>query len=142
MAGRQEEKPKRVLILDEEPFIRDTLKLNLAGRGLQAEAEENETEARRALSGGSPPACVILDILHSRVDAYRFLQWLRSQPALAAVPVVILTFKDKDPETSFTYNVWVQAYITKPFVPREVSDRVAGLVAESETAARPAEGRF
>jgi len=141
-AASKEEPARRVLILDEEPFIQDTLKLNLAGRGLRAEFAENEAEAKSLLTSGSPPACVILDVLHSRLSAYRFLQWLKSQPALEAIPVVILTFKEKDPEMAFTYNVWVKAYLSKPFVPQEVADLVARLVTESERASRSAEERF
>ena len=57
--------------------------------------------------------------------------------------MVILTFKEKDPQTSFTYNVWAQAYLTKPFVPEEVVNRVVELVAAAEAAsARRAEERF
>ena len=141
MEGR-DEREKRVLILDPEPFIRDTLKLKLAGRGLKAVAAENEEEIRRELLGGSPPAAIILDILHSRLNSYRFLQWLRNQPALEKIPVVILTFKEKDPETSFIYNVWSQAYLTKPFIPQDVVNRVAELVAQAEAAAKPPEERF
>jgi len=142
MATRPEEQAKRVLILDEEPFVRDTLKLNLAGHGFGAEFAGNEEEARRALSGPSLPACVILDLLHSRLDAYQFLQWLRSQSRLGGVPVIILTFKEKDPETTFTYNVWTQAYLAKPFAPQEVIARVAELVAQAEASGRPKEERF
>jgi DNA-binding response OmpR family regulator len=142
MAGHPEESAKRVLILDEEPFVRDTLKLNLAGYGFGAEFAEDEEEARRALLGPSPPACVILEILHSRLDAYRFLQWMRSQPRLARLPVIILTFKEKDPETAFTYNAWTQGYLTKPFVPQEVMARVAESVAWAEASGRPEEERF
>ena len=136
------ESGKRVLILDEEPFIQDTLKLNLAGRGLLAVFAENEAEAKSLLTSQDPPAGVILDLLHSRLNAYQFLQWMNSQPALEAIPVVILTFKAKDPETAFTYNVWTRAYLCKPFVPQEVVALVAELVAESEQASRPAEERF
>ena len=142
MAARAPEPAKRVLILDEEPFIRDTLKLNLAGRGFGALFAENEEEARRLLREPAPPACVILDILHSRLDAYRFLQWMRAQARLARVPVIILTFKERDPETAFTYNVWTQAYLTKPFVPQAVMDRVAELTAKAEPEPRPEEERF
>jgi len=142
MAARAPEPAKRILILDEEPFIQDTLKLNLAGRGFGAVLAENEEEARGLLREPSPPAAVILDILHSRLDAYQFLQWMRAEPRLARVPVLILTFKEKDPETAFTYNVWTQAYLTKPFVPQEVMDRVAELTAQAEAETRPEEERF
>lgn len=129
--GQRERAGKWVLILEEEPFIQDTLKLNLAGRGLGAELAENEAEARRLLGQGLRPACIILDVLHSRLNAYRFLQWLKNEPDLEKIPVVILTFKEKDPETAFTYNVWARAYLHKPFVPQEVVNLVARLAAES-----------
>lgn len=114
---------KRVLILDEEPFVQDTLRLKLASRGLKAVVADNYDEAIKLIND-SRPDIILLDILHSRMNSYRFVQELKGNPSTEGIPVIILTFKDKDPEMEFTYNVWAEAYITKPFSPREVVEKM------------------
>jgi len=122
---------KKVLILDEEPFVQDTLRLKLASRGLGVVVCDNEDEAKEMIQKELPDM-ILIDILHSRVNSYRFIQELKGTPRTEAIPIIILTFKEKDPEMEFTYNVWAQAYLAKPFSPREVADRIIKVMAEAE----------
>lgn len=113
----------QVLILDEEPFIQDTLRLKLASKGLKALAAEDEESAERLIREDRPDL-ILIDILHGRINSYRFIQDLKGNEDTKDIPVVILTFKGKDPEMEFTYNVWAKDYIAKPFSPGEVVDRI------------------
>jgi DNA-binding response OmpR family regulator len=122
---------RKVLILDEEPFVQDTLRLKLASKGLKAVAASDEKEAI-SIIGRDTPDLILIDLLHSKIDSYRFIQKLKGDKTARNIPVVILTFKEKDPEMEFTYNVWVKDYITKPFSPREVVEKIERIVAEAE----------
>jgi DNA-binding response OmpR family regulator len=122
---------KKVLILDEEPFVQDTLRLKLASKGLAAVVSDNEEQVKNLIQKDQPDL-ILIDILHSKINSYRFIQELKGNPRTEAIPIVILTFKDKDPETEFTYNVWAQAYLTKPFSPREVVNHIVNIIAEAE----------
>jgi len=75
---------------------------------------------------------IILDLMHPRLDAYRFVQWLKNHPELSRVKIIILTFKKKDPETFFLYNVWIEAYFEKPFLPDLLLNKVKEIIKGSE----------
>jgi len=113
---------KKVLVLDNEPFIQELLKIKLEAEGIQVIIAENEREAKKALL--LKPDLLILDILHPKLNAYKFVQSLKSHPKLAKTKVIILTFKKKDPETFFLYNVWTEAYIEKPFIPDQLVSKI------------------
>ncbi len=113
----------KVLILDEEPFIRDTLGLKFASLGICTQTAETYEQAQKS-SAVEQPDAIIIDILHSGIKAYDFIQWLKKYEQLKNIPVFILTFKEEDPEMEFTYNVWAEEYFTKPFSPREVARKV------------------
>jgi two-component system phosphate regulon response regulator PhoB len=117
--------------LEEEPFVQDTLRLKLSSKGLKVITAYDEQEAKDIIREDSPDL-ILFDILHSRIDSYRFIQELKGDKVNQKIPVVILTFKEKDPEMEFTYNVWAHEYIAKPFSPREVADKVTGILAETE----------
>jgi two-component system alkaline phosphatase synthesis response regulator PhoP len=120
----------KVLILDEEPFVRDTLRLKLASKGLKALSADDEDSAKKIIQDDQP-ALILIDILHGRINIYRFIQELKGDTRTEGIPIAILTFKEKDPEMEFTYNVWARAYLTKPFSPREVVEKITALLEES-----------
>jgi len=105
---------KKILVIDEEPYIRDTLKVKLTSRGYQVLFSDNGKEAMK-IAVKKLPDLIIIDILISSGDAYNFCQKLRGLPQTKDVPLFILTSKAEDPETAFSYNIWAQQYITKPF---------------------------
>jgi|GEM_PF-1120383 len=122
---------RKVLILDPEPFIQELLKIKLEAEGLQVIIAENEREAKKALL--LKPELLILDILHPKLNAYKFVQSLKSHPKLAKTKVIILTFKKKDPETFFLYNVWTEAYFEKPFVPDQLVSKLRSILKPERT---------
>jgi CheY-like chemotaxis protein len=115
--------PPKILVIDPEPFIRELLKIKLEPLGTRVEFAEDEDEVKRALLEHRPEL-IIIDILHPRLDAYKFVQGLKNNPKLEAIKVVILTFKKRDPATWFLYNVWVEAFFEKPFVPDQFARKV------------------
>ena len=103
--------------------MRELLRIKLEAGCGEVVFAEDEKEAKRVLLE-QEIALVILEILHPRLDAYRLVQWFKNHPGLDAVRVLILTFKKKDPETFFLYNVWIEGYFEKPFLPELFSARV------------------
>ncbi len=123
-----------ILTLDPEPFVRELLRLKLeAVCGAEVLSAEDEREARKLLNEKDLDL-VIIDILHPKLDSYRFIQWFKNQPGLDRVKVVILTFKKKDPEIFFLYNVWIEGYFEKPFLPDLFAKAVKEILKSPEAA--------
>lgn len=122
---------KAILILDSEPFIQELLRIKLGILGREVLTAEDEKEAKKLLLEKNVDL-VILDLMHPKLEAYRFVQWLKNHPALAKTKILILTFKKKDPETFFLYNVWIEGYFEKPFLPDLLANKVKEILKGSE----------
>jgi len=113
----------KILVIDPEPFIQELLKIRLEPLRARVVFADDEKEVKKALVEQTP-VIIILDILHPRLDAYKFVQGLKNNPRLAAIKIIILSFKKKDPATFFLYNVWIEAYFEKPFLPDQLVKKV------------------
>jgi CheY-like chemotaxis protein len=63
---------------------------------------------------GSNPALVLLDLKMPRVDGIEVLRQVKSDPALKAIPVVVLTSSREEQDLVRTYDLGVNAYVVKP----------------------------
>ncbi|MEC4807049.1 MAG: response regulator [Jaaginema sp. PMC 1079.18] len=60
------------------------------------------------------PDLILLDLKLPRMSGREFLQVLKNHPQYKAIPVVILTSSDRDEDILQSYNLGVNAYVTKP----------------------------
>ncbi len=73
------------------------------------------------------PSLILLDLKMPRVPGLEFLVWLRQQPALRMIPVVILTSSVADKDVAAAYTLGANSYIQKPAASHELSD-IIGLL--------------
>ncbi|MCR5283279.1 MAG: response regulator transcription factor [Lachnospiraceae bacterium] len=110
----------KILIADDEPQIRDLLKLYLENEGYEVSEAEDGAGALRLLRAQSPDLC-ILDIMMPGMDGYQVLRQLRQE---SNIPVIILSAKDADSEKILGLNLGADDYLAKPFNPLEAVARV------------------
>ncbi|MBI5443242.1 MAG: response regulator [Deltaproteobacteria bacterium] len=84
---------RRVLVVDDDPVVREELSSFLGERGYRVEAVSNGADAL-SLAAVDPPDAVILDLMMPELDGFTVLDRLRSSRATAEIPVIILTAKD------------------------------------------------
>jgi CheY-like chemotaxis protein len=82
--------PPEVLIVDDDTDFRSALALCLEGEGYTVAQATDGVEALSCVTG-QRPGVILLDLLMPRMDGFELLERLRADPALAAVPVLILT---------------------------------------------------
>ncbi len=110
----------KILIADDEPEIRELLRLYLENeKYIVVEAKDGQ-EAIDLLRKERPALC-ILDIMMPKLDGYHVLQQLRKE---SNVPVIILSAKDADSEKILGLNLGADDYLAKPFNPLEAVARV------------------
>ena len=81
-----------VFIVDDDLDIREILGETLVDRGFDVATAANGLEALRALRGESlRPSVILLDLMMPVMDGYAFLEQRRSDPALASIPLAIVT---------------------------------------------------
>lgn len=110
----------KILIADDEPEIRDLLRLYLENEQYEVIEAENGVEALR-LVGAESPDLVMLDIMMPQMDGYQALKHIRETNN---IPVIIISAKDGDSEKILGLNLGADDYISKPFNPLEVVARV------------------
>ena len=101
-------------------------------RLMRAYLEQAGYEVRVAYDGDTavhnlrrhPPALVLLDLMLPGKDGWEITRLMRSDPALAAIPIIMLTARIEDTDKIVGLEMGADDYVTKPYNPREVVARV------------------
>jgi len=109
-----------VLVVDDDPAVHDVLTPTLTRKGYRVLHARDGTEALNILRK-TPPDVVTLDVMMPNIDGWSVLGTMKSDPALAHIPVIMLTIVD---DRNLGYSLGAAEYMTKP-VDR---DRLVSLV--------------
>jgi two-component system, OmpR family, response regulator len=128
--------PRRVLIVDDDPHIRQVLTFAFAKSGLETMEAANGEEAL-ALIGHAPPDLVVLDINMPVMDGLEVCRRLRSNSDL---PILFLSSRDDEIDRVLGIELGADDYVVKPFSPREVVARAQAILRRTarDTAPAPA----
>ena len=120
----------RVLVVDDDPVILELLRINFEIEGFEVlGATDGEEGLQRARS--EAPDVVLCDIMMPRLDGLELLTRLRNDPATARLPVVLLSAKAQKVEVERGLSLGADDYVTKPFDPLELLDRVNAVLAKT-----------
>ena len=118
----------RILVVDDDPHIRDLLTFALAKAGMQV-AEAADGEAAFAAIEVNPPDLVVLDINMPRLNGLDLCRKLRgSALPQADLPILFLSSRDDEIDRIVGIEVGGDDYVVKPFSPREVVARVGAIL--------------
>jgi DNA-binding response OmpR family regulator len=121
-----------VLVVDDEPIVRDVVVRYLERAGFETVAAENG-DAARALIERTPPDLVVLDVMLPGTDGLSLCRWIRSRSDL---PVIMLTARGEEADRLVGLDLGADDYVTKPFSPRELTARVRTVLRRSGPPAR------
>jgi DNA-binding response OmpR family regulator len=110
----------RVLIVDDEPMVREVLERYLTRGGFVAQTAA-DGEAALAAFDTSRPDLVLLDLMLPKLDGFSVFRSIRAR---AATPVIMLTARGEETERIAGLELGADDYVAKPFSPREVMARV------------------
>jgi DNA-binding response OmpR family regulator len=110
----------RVLIVDDEPMVRDVLERYLTRSGFVA-SSAGDGEAAISAFDDLRPDIVLLDLMLPKVDGFSVFQSIRAR---AATPVIMLTARGAEAERIAGLELGADDYVAKPLSPREVVARV------------------
>ena len=119
--------PSRILIVEDEPAIADTLVYALKTEGFAPEWRTTGREALAALARGAF-ALVILDIGLPDLSGFEVCKQIRAR---SAVPVLFLTARQAEVDRVVGLEIGGDDYVVKPFSPREVTARVKAILRRS-----------
>ncbi len=124
---RREAMAHRVLIVEDEPDIRDLLVFHLEREGYQVVQSRSGPEALR-LARATPPDLVLLDLMLPEMDGLEVCRRLRQDPATMALPIVMLTARGDEVDRVLGLELGADDYVVKPFSPRELVARIRAVL--------------
>jgi len=122
-----------VLVIDDDPGIRDLLKEYLDARGFVTATAPDGPEGLRAAEAGRHDL-VVLDVMLPGMDGLEVLRTLR---ATSAVPVIMLTARGDDIDRIVGLELGADDYLAKPFNPRELVARIQAVLRRASAAPDP-----
>ena len=121
-----------VLIADDDPDIRNLVGLKLEMSGYTVLAASDGPTALTA-ARDQWPDIALLDVMMPGMSGLELCRELRSDPATASMPVILITACSSTGEIETGYGAGADDYIVKPFSPRELVSRVALLLDRANT---------
>ena len=126
----------RVMIVEDEPNIVESLSFVFSREGWQVAAALDSTSAiDRLLS--DPPDVLVLDIMIPPLNGFEVLKRVRSEASLKNLPVLVLTAKGQEQDRHTALRLGADAFVTKPFSNRDIVRQVRDLSGSDHVAARP-----
>ncbi len=113
-----------ILVVDDEPHMRDLIRMNLEIERYQVIEANNGLEALEQLRSHLPDL-VILDVMMPEMDGFETLRAIRE---VSTVPVIMLTVRQSEPDRIRGLDLGADDYLAKPFSPRELLSRIRALL--------------
>jgi two-component system response regulator MtrA len=120
-----------VLVADDDEDILLLVAFRLERAGCEVVTARSGDEALR-LALEHTPDLAVLDVMMPGVSGLDAIRVIRSDPALADLPVILLTARAQESDVETGFDSGADDYITKPFSPRELASRVQALLSRSE----------
>jgi DNA-binding response OmpR family regulator len=126
---------KRILIVDDEPFILALLKETLEElqeEGVELLAACDGLEAWKLIQA-QRPGLVLLDVMMPELSGYEVCRRIKTSPELSDTCVIMLTAKGQQVDREQGLKVGCDEYVTKPFDPDYVVERARKALQLGET---------
>jgi DNA-binding response OmpR family regulator len=118
---------RRVLVVDDDPVILKLLQVNFEMEGFTVRTAADGAEALAAATA-EPPDLVISDVMMPRMNGLELVSALEADDRTRHIPVVLLSARAQAGDVSDGLGVGADDYVTKPFEPLELVERVNRLL--------------
>jgi DNA-binding response OmpR family regulator len=124
----------RVLVADDDPLIRDVLRTILDLEGVAVVTAHDGEATLAELATDPVPHVLVLDVMMPGIDGLEVCRRVRSDPRTARIPVILLTARDRDEDRVAGLEAGADDYLTKPFSPLALIERIADIASARDGA--------
>lgn len=118
---------KKILVVDDEPHTIRSLTFVLKKEGYDVSSATNGEEAMAKVRK-SKPSLMFLDVMMPKKNGYEVCQEVKGDPSLSDIYVIMLTAKGQKADREKGLSLGANEFITKPFSPMKVVERVRELL--------------
>jgi DNA-binding response OmpR family regulator len=120
----------KVLVIDDDPVILELLRVNFEIEGFEVVVAADGVEGLAKASGAKPDV-ILSDIMMPRMDGLEVVARLKAGAATRHIPIILLSAKAQNAEVQQGLDAGADDYVTKPFDPLELIDRVNAVLAKA-----------
>lgn len=127
--------PKKILIVDDDAFVRRPLEFILREEGYTAITACDGPEALRKVDEEQPDL-IFLDIMMPGLDGFTVCHTLKNHPQHGCIPVILLSARAQDRDRQRGRAAGALDFVTKPYSPSDLLRRVRDILATNGAAKR------
>ena len=116
-----------ILVVEDEPAIRELLKINLVDAGYRVE-EAADAESAQSLVNQALPDLLLLDWMLPGQSGLAWAKQLRADARTRDIPIIMVTARSEEADRVAGLEAWADDYVTKPFSPRELKARIKAVL--------------
>ena len=122
----------RILVVDDEIYIVHILDFSLGMEGYEViTALDGEQALEKARA--EKPDLIVLDIMMPKLDGYETCKMLKAEADTKDIPVILLSAKGRNVDQKIGFEVGADDYITKPFSPRKLVERINAILGQTSS---------
>lgn len=118
---------KKVLVVDDDPFILMSVEFLMKKSGYDVMVARNGNEALELINNNKPDL-ILLDIMMPDVDGYSICNYVKSSKNLKDIVVVFLSAKTEEADIERGYALGASLFVSKPFSTRELVKKIKTLI--------------
>jgi len=119
----------KILVVDDEIYIVHILDFSLGMEGYEVLTASDGEQALETAQREQPDL-IVLDIMMPKLDGYETCKLLKTDERTRQIPVILLSAKGRHTDQKIGYEVGADDYITKPFSPRKLVERINTLLGQ------------
>jgi len=122
---------KKILVVEDDRALANVLEYNLSNEGFAVSCAMDGQDALNQARAHNPDM-ILLDVMIPVLDGIQVCRQLRSDPATANTPIIMLTAKGEETDQVVGFSVGADDYVTKPFSVRILLERVKAILRRRE----------
>ena len=126
----------RILVVDDEVYIVHILDFSLGMEGYEVVTALDGEQALERVAQQKPDL-IVLDIMMPKLDGYETCKALKSREETRDIPVILLSAKGRNVDQKTGFEVGADDYITKPFSPRKLVERINAILGQENSSDIP-----
>lgn len=119
-----------ILVVDDSTLAREMLCGELRRSGFTVETAVDGADAKAKIAA-NPPMLVVTDLIMPQMNGYELCRWVKSNPTTVKVPVIMCSTKGEEFDRYWGMKQGADAYITKPYQPKDMLNAVKYLLEEA-----------
>ena len=124
-----------ILVVDDEPYLRDGIRLTLEAEGYRVLTASDGAEALAVLQS-QPVDLILADIAMPRMNGYQLYERVRENQQWTTIPFIFLTARAMDSDVRYGKELGADDYLTKPVEPADMVAAIRGKLRRAQQLAQ------